>query len=178
MTTFFLKRLLLLHYTQYSLVLQMTNFSISNYVSESVPYCFRGTHSLQSTFSQVHVKGCVTADTSIPLSPLLPTAPPSLIDLGVVGRAEGDVASVDLSNSTQPEAFPLPAGEQVTWTMGGSVVTSDGRVTYGYPAVMFDAVERDDAGDYTLTASNTRSDGSEIGRAIGSFTLDVYCEPW
>jgi len=96
----------------------------------------------------------------------------------VVGLAEGDVASVDLSDPTQPEAFPLPAGEQVTWTMGGSVVSSDGRVTYGYPAVTFDAVERDDAGDYTLTASNTRSDGSEIGRATGRFTLDVYCEPW
>ena len=94
--------------------------------------------------------------------------------------AEGDVAPVDLSDPTQPEAFPLPVGEQIIWTMGGSVVSisSDGRVTYGYPAVMFDAVERDDAGDYTLTASNTRSDGSEIGRATGSFTLNVYCEPW
>ena len=61
------------------------------------------------------------------------------------------------------EAFPLPEGEQIIWTMGGSVVSSDTRVTYGYPAVMFNGVARNDAGEYTLSATNTRLDGSEIG---------------
>ena len=144
-------------------------------MSESVPYCFHATHRFTDYTLLSTCKTVCRVDTSCSL---LPTAPPSLVDRGVVGLAEGDVAPVDLSDPTQPEAFPLPAGDQITWTMGGSVVSSssDGRVTYGYPVVTFDTVERDDAGDYTLTASNTRSDGSEIGRATGRFTLDVYCE--
>ena len=94
-----------------------------------------------------------------------------------MGLSEGDVASVDLSDPTAAEALPLPEGGQFLWRMGGSVVSSDSRVTYGYPSVMFNAVERGDAGDYTLSATNTRPNGSEIGNDTGSFTLDVYCKP-
>ena len=90
--------------------------------------------------------------------------------------AEGDVDSVDLIDPNATEAFPLPAVDQITWRMGGSVVSSGMRVTYGYPSVMFNAVERGDAGDYTLSATNTRPNGSEIGSDTGSFTLDVYCK--
>ena len=135
---------------------------------------------IKFTDCQIHVKGCITVNTNcslLPLPPPLPPAPPSLIAQGVVGLAEGDVASVDLSDTAEAEAFPLPGEGQFLWMMGGSGVSSGTRVTYGYPSVMFNAVERGDAGDYTLSATNTRPNGSEIGSDTGSFTLDVYCKP-
>ena len=107
-------------------------------------------------------------------------APPTLADLGTVGLAEGDIDSVDLSNTTVAEAFPFPVGDQITWRQNGVVVSSDSRVTYGYPSVMFNApegVRRSDAGTYQLSGTNIRPDGSVIGSDTGSFTLDVYCKP-
>ena len=111
---------------------------------------------------------------------LLPhPAPPTLTDLGTVSLAEGDTHPVDLSNTTVAEAFPFPVGDQITWRMNGVIVSSDSRVTYGYPSVMFNApgVQRSDAGTYQLSATNTRPDGSVIGSDTGSFTLVVYCKP-
>ena len=106
-------------------------------------------------------------------------APPTLIHRGVIDLAEGDTDSVDLSNTTVAEAIPFPVGDQITWTRDGGAVSSDSRVTYGYPSVMFNApgVQRSDAGTYQLSATNTRPDGSVIGSDTGNFTLVVYCKP-
>ena len=87
---------------------------------------------------------------------------------------EGDPLTVDLE--LMPEAFPFP--QSVQWYKDGEEADNDADRTLGYPNAIFDQVNRDDAGMYTLTATNNRLDNAsvEIGTDSASFNLTVICK--
>ena len=100
--------------------------------------------------------------------------PPNLIDSLTVVAVEGSNNTVSLSQT--PDAFPFP--QQFSWTVNGSPANNNSRVTFGYPSVTFQRIERGDAGTYNLTATNYRLDNTSVvvGTDTGSFTLDVQCK--
>ena len=87
---------------------------------------------------------------------------------------EGSTSTVSLSQT--PDAFPFP--HQFSWTVNGLPANNNSKVTFAYPSVTFQQIERGDAGTYTLTATNYRLDNISVGVGMdtGSFTLDVQCK--
>ena len=102
------------------------------------------------------------------------TGPPNLINNLSMIAVEGSTNTVSLHQA--PDAFPFP--QQFSWTVNGSPASSNSRVTFGYPSVTFQQLERGDAGTYTLTATNYRLDNTSVlvGKNTGSFILDVQCK--
>lgn len=102
------------------------------------------------------------------------TAMPVLDSIQVT-TVEGMSLSVDLSEGNL-EAFPYPS--QFQWTKGGTASSNTSRVMYGYPSLVFDSVSRDDLGNYTLSATNSRLDNPQriIGTGNGVFSLNVLCK--
>ena len=102
------------------------------------------------------------------------TGSPNLTDNLPVVVVEGRTNTVSLRQA--PDAFPFP--QQFSWTVNGSPASNNSRVTFGYPSVTFQQLERGDAGTYTLTATNYRLDNTSVvvGTDTGSFTLDVQCK--
>lgn len=88
---------------------------------------------------------------------------------------EGRSFSLDLSVSHDP--FPYP--REFQWTRNdGTLLRNASGVVWGYPGVTLRNVSRTDGGLYSLSAVNYRLDNpsEEIGRASGSFQLNVLCE--
>lgn len=75
----------------------------------------------------------------------------------------------------EPKAFPFPT---FWWTRNSvGVMNVSGSVYFGYPAVIFSNVSRNDTGTYSIFAENSIIDGDEmIGNDTGSFILDVLCK--
>lgn len=72
-------------------------------------------------------------------------------------------------------AFPEP--NLFSWTKDGVRLTTGPTLTYS--TVTFVTVERQDAGNYAVTATNFILDNpaQEVGNDIGHFTLDVIFKP-
>lgn len=87
---------------------------------------------------------------------------------------EGRAFSLEISSG--PEPYPYPRDFQ--WTKDGVPLRNSSRVTWNYPSVVFRNVSRTDSGRYALNAVNYRLDNpsEEIGRARGTFQLNVLCE--
>ena len=87
---------------------------------------------------------------------------------------EGSTNTISLRQA--PDAFPFP--QQFSWTVDRSPASNNSRVTFGYPSVSFQQLERGDAGTYTLTATNYHLDNTSVvvGMDTGSFILDVQCK--
>ena len=109
---------------------------------------------------------------------ILDPGPPVLRDLTMVQNVcEGDNNTVSLQAAGTAEVFPFP--QEFIWTRDGEAVdntTDGGRVTYGYPSVMFHPFNRNDSGRYELSATNFKRNGSLIGSDMGLFTLNVQCK--
>ena len=96
-----------------------------------------------------------------------------------VTRAVGD-QNVTVDLSLTPAPYPKPSrlrvekdGQKIeTLRQFGDFSLIDGSIFF------FKEVCVEHAGTYQLTATNYRVDNTseEVGRAIGSFTLDVICE--
>ena len=99
---------------------------------------------------------------------------PNFIDNLPVVTVEGSTNTINLSQA--PDAFPFP--QQFSWTVNGSPARNNSRVSFGYPSVTFQQMERGDAGTYILAATNYRLDNASVlvGMDTGSFTLDVQCK--
>ena len=98
-----------------------------------------------------------------------------VLDSIQVTIVEGMSLSVDLSEGNI-EAFPYPS--QFQWTKDGAATSNTSRVMYGYPSLVFDLVCRDDLGNYTLSATNSRLGDPQriIGTGSGEFSLNVLCK--
>lgn len=73
-------------------------------------------------------------------------------------------------------AFPFP--RTFKWTRNGlSAGNTSDRIVFGYPAVTFHNISRNDIGTFVLFAENFRFDDPQqiIGNDTGSVTLDVLC---
>lgn len=78
--------------------------------------------------------------------------------------------------SSEIEAFPYPTRFQ--WWKNGVEISNTSTTALGYPRAEFETVSRDDAGLYSLTASNYNLDdpSQEIGERTGCFELVVFCK--
>ena len=99
---------------------------------------------------------------------------PNLTDNQQMVVVEGTTGTVSLNKTT--DVFPYP--QEFGWTVDESPANNNSRVTFGYPSVTFQPYIREDAGVYTLTATNYRLDDNSVvvGTDTGSFTLDVQCK--
>lgn len=89
-----------------------------------------------------------------------------------VREGEGLLLNLEMGHP----AMPYP--RNFSWTFNGTPQSNDSRRAYGYPFMSFVAVERLDAGVYSLTTTNFFLDNPTL-EAVGSdrteFTLDVLC---
>lgn len=87
---------------------------------------------------------------------------------------EGTPFALDLSIGSEP--FPYP--REFRWTRNGVLIGNSSAAYLGYPGIVLHNVSRLDGGIYSLSAFNYRLDepSIEIGRATGTFELDVLCK--
>ena len=74
----------------------------------------------------------------------------------------------DFTYSFGFEANPTPAN--FTWSRGGQVISSGGRIATSVSTISITSTTRSDSGVYEVVSYN------EAGRGAGNFTLDVQCE--
>ena len=92
-------------------------------------------------------------------------------------RIEENSENVPVDLRQEPAAFPEPT--VFNWYRDGQLQTTraDRRLTYSN--VTFNTIRREDAGNYTVSATNFvigSSDTQQVGNDTGSFNLDVICK--
>ena len=95
-----------------------------------------------------------------------------MIQDNIMLKVEENSGSIPVSLSEGLAAFPNPTFQ---WTKDG-VRLNGPALTYS--SVTFDIVTREDAGNYTVLATNflLNSMTEVIGNDIGSFYLDIFCK--
>ena len=84
---------------------------------------------------------------------------------------------LEVSLEDMPPAHPFPAEFQ--WFKDGAgSLQNNSRMTFGYPSLTIDNVQRIDSGLYSLTATNFFFNESKgvLGTETGSVTVDVLCK--
>ena len=90
-------------------------------------------------------------------------------------RIEENSVNVPVDLRQEPAAFPEPTSFH--WYKDGQHLTEADR-PLTYSNVTFSTVRREDAGNYTVSATNfvVGSNVEEVGNDNGSFFLDVICK--
>ena len=103
-----------------------------------------------------------------------PTGPPDLNNTVERTAIENDQVEIDVGIGV--ESFPFP--QEFQWKRDGVPVMNSSRISYGYTSVVFQSVQREDGGNYTLSATNYRLDDEDqqVGSDTGSFFLNVLCK--
>ena len=100
--------------------------------------------------------------------------PPRLRDDFMVRIMEG-INNVPVNLSQDPAPFPLDM-IAFTWSRDGQpLTTGPSGPALTYSTVTFATIEREDAGNYTVVATNSVQD-EQVGIDTGSFYLDVICK--
>ena len=90
-------------------------------------------------------------------------------------KIEENSMNVPIDLRQEPAAFPEPTSFQ--WYKNGQRLTeADCPLTYSN--VTFSTVRREDAGNYTISATNfiISSNTEQVGNDTGNFYLDVICK--
>ena len=89
-------------------------------------------------------------------------------------RIEENSLNVPIDLRQEPAAFPEPTFFR--WYKNGQHLTEADRILT-YSNVTFSTVRRDDAGNYTVSATNyVIGNIDQVGNDTGSFFLDVICK--
>ena len=99
------------------------------------------------------------------------------METGLTHRVVEGKQNFTINLSIGSEPFPYPRKFQ--WTRNGVLIQNSSAAILGYPGITLHNVSRADGGVYSLSAFNYRLDepSIEIGRATGTFELDVQCKP-
>ena len=108
------------------------------------------------------------------INDVLLLGPPSLQDNFSVKVQEGS-ENVPVDIRQDSAAFPEPSN--FTWMRDGQPLRQNGLITT-YSSVTFTTIGRDDAGNYTVFATNffLHIPRQQVGNDSGSFYLDVLCK--
>ena len=90
-------------------------------------------------------------------------------------RIEENSLNVPIDLRQEPAAFPEPTSFR--WYKDGQRLTEADR-PLTYSNVTFSTIRREDAGNYTVSATNfvIGSNVEQVGNDTGSFFLDVICK--
>ena len=86
---------------------------------------------------------------------------------GVLSVREGDYLSVSLEAESNSPFSPLVTFQ---WMYNGATLNSSQRILLNDYNIAITGVQRGDAGEYQLNATNS------AGFGVGNFTLDVLCK--
>ena len=92
-------------------------------------------------------------------------------------RIEENSRTIPVVISLDPEPFPLDT-ISFSWTRNGQPLSDGSGLALSYSSVMFTSIERSDAGQYSVIATNYVSNNlsQHIGNDTGSFSLEVICK--
>ena len=102
--------------------------------------------------------------------------PPKLRDNFMVKIVEG-INNVPVNLSQDPAPFPLDMISFIWSRDGQPLTTGPSGPALTYSTVTFATIEREDAGNYTVVATNSVED-EQVGSDTGNFYLDVLCKMW
>ena len=90
-------------------------------------------------------------------------------------RIEESSRNVPVDLSQDPTPYPLDMVSFIWSRDGQPLTTGPSGPALTYSTATFATIEREDAGNYTVVATNSVQD-EQVGNDTGSFYLDVICK--